>query len=88
MTKERKQELKQLLQAARGSLVIYYGWGGGPSFIPVDVYRRYLEERWTYYGIDFFSFAFSIYFAPDIADRSIKSSIFRLRQRGISSIYC
>ena len=77
MTKERKQELKQLLQAARGSLVIYYGWGGGPSFIPVDVYRRYLEERWTYYGIDFFSFAFSIYFAPDIADRSIKSSIFR-----------
>ena len=77
MTEERKQELSQLLQAARGSLVIYYGWGGAPSSIPVDVYRRYLAERWRYCGIGFFSFAFSIRFTLDIADQSIKSRLLR-----------
>ena len=77
MTEERKQELRQLLQVAKGSLVINYGWGGERSSIPVDVYRRYLEERWTYYGIDFFLFAFSIRFTPEIADRSIRSALFR-----------
>ena len=77
MTEERKQELRQLLQVAKGSLVINYGWSGRRSSIPVDVYRKCLEERWTYYGIDFFSFAFSIHFTLDIADRSIKLALFR-----------
>ena len=74
MTEERKQELRQLLEEARKSLVIRYGYGGSLS-IPMDVYRRYLEERWTYYGIDFLSFASSIDFAPDVADGSTKSNL-------------
>ena len=73
MTEERKQELEQLLKEARKSLVIRYGYGGSP--IPIDVYRRYLQEHWTYYGIDFLSFASSIHFAPDIADGPTKSKL-------------
>jgi hypothetical protein len=73
MTKERKQELRQLLEEAMGSLVIRYRFGG-PS-IPVDVYRKYLQEHWTYYGIDFLSSASSFDFAPDIADVPTKSNL-------------
>lgn len=73
MTEERKRELRQLLAQAMGSLVIRYVYGG-PS-IPVDVYRNYLQERWTYYGIDFLSFASSLYFAPDIADGLTKTNL-------------
>ena len=76
MTEERKQELRQLLKEARKSLVIRYEYGGPVSSIPPDVYRRYLQERWTYYGVDFLSFAFSIHFVPDIADRPTKLNLF------------
>ena len=74
MTEERKQELEQLLGEAMESLVIRYGYGG-PLSIPVDVYRKYLQERWAYYGIDFLSFAFSVHFTPDIADKPTKSNL-------------
>ena len=74
MTEKRKQELRQLLQEAKKSLVIRYKFGGR-SAVPVDVYREYLEERWKYFGIDFLSFAFSIQFAPDIADQSTRSNL-------------
>ena len=74
MTEERKRELRQLLEEARKSLVIRYEYGGPVSYIPPDVYKEYLQERWTYYGIDFLSFAFSIQFVPDIADRRTKSN--------------
>ena len=73
MTKERKQELRQLLARAMGSLLIRYRFGG-PS-IPVDVYRKYLQEHWTYYRIDFLSSASSIHFVPDIADGPTKSNL-------------
>lgn len=73
MTEERKQELRQLLAQAMGRLVIRYVYGG-PS-IPVDVYRNYLQEHWTYCGIDFLSFASSFYFTPDIADGTTKSNL-------------
>ena len=73
MTEERKQELRELLEEAMGSLVIRYEYGGPVSSIPPDVYRRYLQERWTYYGVDFLEFAFSIHFVPDIADGPTKS---------------
>ena len=75
MTEERKRELRQLLEEARKSLVIRYEYGGPVSYIPPDVYKEYLQERWTYYGIDFLSFAFSIQFVPDIADRRTKSNL-------------
>ena len=74
MTEERKQELRQLLEEAMRSLVIRYRYGG--ESIPADVYKRYLEEHWTYYGIDFLSFASSIHFAPDIVDGPTKSNLF------------
>ncbi len=73
MTEERKQELRQLLAQAKESLVIRCVYGG-PS-IPVDAYKNYLQERWTYYGIDFLSFASSLYFAPDIANGTTKSNL-------------
>ena len=85
MTEDRKQELRQLLAQAIGSLVIRYRYGGPP--IPIDVYRRYLQEHWTYYGIDFLSFASSIHFAPDIADGAYKIETSSLHKRGVSSIY-
>ena len=74
MTEERKQELIQLLNQAMGSLVIRNEYGS-PVSIPVDVYRRYLRERWRYFGIKFLPFAFSIYFTPDIADGVTKSKL-------------
>ena len=76
MTEERKQELKQLLNeaTARENLQIRYGYDG-PIFIPVDVYERYLQERWAYYGMDFLSFWRSTRFTPDIIDRTTKSKL-------------
>lgn len=83
MTEEKKQELRQLLNEAMRSLVIRYRYGG-PISIPVDVYSRYLQERWKYYGIDFLSFAFSIYFAPDITDVPTKSNLLDLIREELS----
>ena len=57
MTEKRKQELRQLLHEAMGKLVVLYEHR--PSRIPIGVYRRYLQERWKYYGVDFLSFSFS-----------------------------
>ena len=53
MTEERKQELRQLLEEAMGSLEIRQEFGGRLS-LPVDVYRRYLQECWRYFGLDCF----------------------------------
>ena len=60
MTDERKQELTQLLQETMKGLQIRYEYG--PLPIPIDIYRRYVEERWTSYGVDFLSFAYSTRF--------------------------
>ena len=60
MTEERKQQLRQLLNEAMGKLMLLYH--DRPSRIPIDVYRRYLQERWRYYGVDFLSFSFSTSF--------------------------
>ena len=74
MTEERKQELEQLLNEAMESLVIRYGYGG-PLSIPVDVYRKYLQERWTSYGVDFLSFWFSPLFMLDIVNEPTRSKL-------------
>ncbi|MCG9129879.1 hypothetical protein JT359_20000, partial [Candidatus Poribacteria bacterium] len=42
------------------NLVILYEHG--PSYIPIDVYRNYLQERWRHYGVDYLSFSFSTRF--------------------------
>ena len=54
MTENRKQELSQLLEEARGSLEIRDEYGGQLA-LPVDVYRRYLQESWKYFGLARFS---------------------------------
>ena len=74
MTEERKQELEQLLGEAMESFVIRYGYGG-PLSIPVGVYRRYLQERWTSYGVDFLSYSFSARFTLDIVNETTKSDL-------------
>ncbi len=60
MTDERKQELTQLLNEAINKLCILYKYGSLP--IPIDVYRKYLEERWEFYGVDYLSFTFDTHF--------------------------
>ncbi len=70
MTEERKQELRRLLEEAMGSLEVRYE--DSPKLIPVHVYRKYLEERWTYYGIDFLSQAFSVRFTLLVKQRHTK----------------
>ena len=59
MTGERKQELIQLLQETMKGLQILYD---GFLPIPIGVYRKYLQERWAFYGVDYLSFAFSTRF--------------------------
>ena len=59
MTEERKQELRQLLNEAMKGLQIRYD---GFLPIPIDVYRKYLQERWAFYGVDYLSFTFGTRF--------------------------
>lgn len=60
MTEERKEELRQLLQKTMEGLQIRYEYGSLP--IPISVYRKYLQERWLFYGVDYLSFTFSTRF--------------------------
>ena len=78
MTEKRKQELRVLLEEAVENLEIRYIHLHGGEPIPVDVYRRYLQERWTYYGVDLLSFSrfpFSASFTLDIEDIAIKGKL-------------
>ena len=59
MTEERKQKLRQLLQETMKGLQIRYD---GFLPIPIDVYRKYLQERWAFYGVDYLSFTFGTRF--------------------------
>ena len=60
MTDKRKQELTQLLQETMKRLQIRYEYGSLP--IPIDIYRKYLQERWSFYGVDYLSFTFGTRF--------------------------
>lgn len=60
MTDARKEELRQLLQETMKGLQIRYEYGSLP--IPIDIYRKYLQERWAFYGVDYLSFTFSTRF--------------------------
>ena len=73
MTEERREELEQLLNDAKKSLVVRYGYGGPP--IPVDVYRAYLQECWRYYGVDFLAYSFSTRFMCNIVDETKNSEL-------------
>ena len=76
MDEKRKQELGQLLHEAIAHLVILHGYRG-PLSIPVDTYKRYLQERWTYYGVDFLSYSFEARFTSDVVSEAAKSNLLR-----------
>ena len=54
MTEKRKQKLKQLIEEAKGSLEVRQEYNA-PRSLPVDEYRKYIHERWKYFGLDRFS---------------------------------
>ena len=66
MTEKRKQELRRLLEEARERLEVHP--------LPVDVYRRYLQERWKCFGLDRFS-PFWIQPTLDIGSDTTKSRL-------------
>lgn len=67
MTEERKQELRQLLRETMKGLQIRYD---GFLPIPIDVYRKYLQERWSFYGVDYLSFTFGTRFTLFIVEEN------------------
>ena len=73
MTEERKQELRQLLEEAMENLEIRHEYG--PVSLPVDIYRSYLQERWTYYGLDILSLASANRFTLNIVNEATKSKL-------------
>ena len=66
MTEKRKQELRRLLEEAMERLEV--------QPLPKDVYRRYLQERWKYFGLDRFS-PFWIQPTLDIGSDTTKSHL-------------
>ena len=78
MTEERKQELAELLDEAMGSLQVRYEHGQGMIYgyelaLPIDEYRKYLQERWTVYSVEPAWFFFNV--RPYIVSESIKSRL-------------
>ena len=55
MTKEKKHELRQLLEEAKASWAIHDEYNGKQLDLPIDVYCRYLQESWRYFGLARFS---------------------------------
>ena len=72
MTEERKQELRQLLEEATKEENLEIRYGAEPVSFPVDVYRNYLQECWSSYGVDFLSFSFWTPLTPNIVDETTK----------------
>ena len=73
MTEERKQELRQLLEEAMACLEIRWRSGNRSSSIPVDVYEKHLQERWTSYSLDNLSVVMS--YEPYIVNEATKSKL-------------
>ena len=91
MTEEKKQELRRLLEEATApkNLVIRYEhargyiYGYGMS-LPVDVYKRYLQEYWTSYSIEPSWFSSSV--TPHIASESIHSQLLGFVRKELAPI--
>lgn len=80
MTEKRKQELKQLLEAAttKENLKIRYVHGQGKIYgyelsFPIDEYRDYLQGRWAIYSAEPLGFSPDV--NPHIINQSIKSAL-------------
>ena len=99
MTEERKQELRQLLNEAMASLEIRPRSRVESSLLPVDVYRKQLQQRWTSYSVDFNPYIASeatksklldfirAEFAPFIHEDWIQSASFFIARSGSSMGY-
>ena len=90
MTEERRQELKQLLEAAttKENLKIRYVHGQGMIYgyelsLPVEEYRTYLRDRWAYYSAEPLGFSRDV--KPHIVNRVIKSKLHDFIQKELST---
>ena len=73
MTEKRKQELRRLLEEAKGSLEVRHDYDAARPF-PEDLYSKYLQERWEHFGLDRFS-PFWIRLTLDIGCETAKSRL-------------
>ncbi len=79
MTEERKQELRQLLNEAMEDLAIlpFSGYSSlfrpRPLLLPVNLYRKHLQQRWASYLRDYLSIELRFY--PDIVNEATKSKL-------------
>ena len=81
MTEERKQELRQLLEEAMESLVIRLNLGYQSLLLrdvyrkqlPVEIYRKCLQERWPSYSEDSKSILYD--FRPDVVNSTTTSKL-------------
>ena len=80
MTEERKQELRQLLEeaTAKENLEIRYEHARGYIYgyelrLPVDEYRKYLQERWASYSAEPLGFSSSV--KPHIVSETTTSKL-------------
>ena len=69
MTKKRKQKLEQLLNETMMNLEIR----GRSGLLPIEVYRTYLQQRWTSYSEDALSVVMR--FDPHIVNETTKSKL-------------
>ena len=73
MTEKRKKELRRLLEEAEGSLEVRPKHDAERP-LTVDVYGKYLHERWRYFGLDRFA-PFWIQPTLDIGCETAKSRL-------------
>ena len=83
MNLERREKLKQLLWEAMRNLNIHYE--RNPSLLPLNVYQRYLQDRWESCGADFLSLSFSTYFAPEIMNKTTESKLLNCIREELTS---
>ena len=88
MTEERKQELEQLLGEAMRDLAIlpFSGYSSlfrpRPLLLPVNLYRKHLQQRWTSYLRD--SLSVVLRFHPDIVSEATKSKLLDFIRRELA----
>ena len=75
MTEKRKQELRRLLEEAKGSLEVRHDYDAARPF-PEDLYGKYLQERWEHFGLDRFSPSW-IQPTLDIGSEPVKSRLLK-----------
>ena len=90
MTEERKQKLRHLLEEAttKENLEIWYEHGQGKIYgykksLPVEEYRKYLQQRWASYSTEPRGFSSDV--KPHIASEATKSKLLRFIREELSA---